>query len=335
MQFRLWAFALLFASALPAQPERKPQMVWQGEVDETALLYVRGKRLEVETKGGSPVAKQRYRIYDPLPDTRQDAHLKVSEGRGNVRIAEQPRADNRFTLALSIEDKQAGSGFYSIALYWDTGDAYDRKPGGADRITWSGRVDQEVTVSCHGSQCDSVAVSGAPVMHERVKISRPLPDRDVKVSLETGEGRGEVRLLEQPAELNGYTARVRIRDPQSGAGDYSFALTWARQGRQEPQSFAPVPGVVWSGRVEGTVRVTVQGGAAFSKVINGRPVAEEHARFDRPLPARTDLNPTVKKRQGHGSVEVIELPSGRNGYQLVFEVRDDGGTDFYEVEVAW
>jgi hypothetical protein len=335
MQSRLWAAALVFASALSAQPERKPQMIWQGEVDETALLYVRGKRLEVETKGGAPVAKQRYRIYDPLPDTRQDVRLTVSEGRGNVRIVEQPHADNRFTLALSIEDKQAGSAFYSIALYWDTGDMYDRKPGGADHITWSGRVDQEVIVTCHGNQCTSEAVSGAPPMHERVKVSRPLPERDVKVSLETVEGRGEVRLVEQPGEHNGYTARVRIRDPQGGAGDYSFVLSWARQGRPDTQSLAPLIGLVWSGRVEGTIRVTVQGGAAFSKVINGRPVVGENTHFDRPLPARSDLTPVIKKRQGRGSVEIIEVPNKGNGYQLVFEVRDDGGSDFYEVEVAW
>src|SRR5256885_6947538 len=130
MHFRLWTSALLCASVLSAQPERKPQMIWQGEVDDTALLYIRGKRLEVEVKGGSSVSRQRYRIYDPLPDTRQDVRLKVSEGRGNVRIVEQPRVDNRFTLALAVEDRQTGSSFYSISLFWDTGDAYDRKPGG-------------------------------------------------------------------------------------------------------------------------------------------------------------------------------------------------------------
>src|SRR5258708_3424755 len=336
MQFRLLALALGFASALPAQHERKPQMIWQGEVDGTAFLYIRGKRLQVETKSGPPVARQRYRVYDPLPDTRQDVRLDVSEGRGYVHIAEQPRADNRYTLAVAIEDRQTGSSFYSIALYWNAGDLYDHTPGGrADRITWSGRVDEEVIVSCRGSHCASETVSGAPVMHERVKIPHPLPDRDVKGTLENVDGRGEVRLIEQPAESNGYTARVRIRDPQGGAGDYSFALTWARPGRLDPQPAAQT-GLVWSGRVEGTIRVTVRGGAAFSQVVNGRPVVEENARFDRPLPARSDLSPSVKKRQGRGNVDIIEVPSKGNGYQLVFEVRDSGnGSDFYEVEVTW
>jgi hypothetical protein len=337
MQFRLLALALGFASALPAQPERKPQMIWQGEVEGSAFLYIHGKRLQVEAKSGSPVAKQRYHFYEALPDTRQDVRLDVSEGRGFVHIAEQPRADNRYTLAVAIEDRQTGSSFYSIALYWNAGDVYDRRPGGGtDRITWSGRVDDEVLVSCRGSHCTSETVSGAPVMHERVKVSRPLPDRDVLMTLENVDGRGEVRLVEQPAESNGYTARVRIRDPQGGAGDYSFALTWARPGRLDPQLATAQTGLVWSGRVEGTIRVTVRGGAAFSQVVNGHPVEAENARFERPLPSRSDLNPSVKKRQGRGNVDIVEVPSNRNGYQLVFEVRDSGGgSDLYEVEVAW
>ncbi len=195
---------------------------------------------------------------------------------------------------------------------------------------------EEVIVSCRGSHCTAEAVSGSPVMHERVKVSRPLPDRDVQVTVENVDGRGEVRLIEQPAESNGYTARVRIRDPQGGAGDYSFALTWARSGRLDPQLGTAQTGLVWSGRVEGTIRVTVHGGAAFSGVVNGRPVVGESARFDRPLPARSDLSPAIRKRQGRGNVEIIEVPSNQNGYQLVFEVRDSGsGSDFYEVEVTW
>src|SRR6266571_3335656 len=98
MQFRLLAFALGFASALPAQQERKPQMIWQGEVDGTAFLYIHGKRLKVETKSGSGISRRRYHVYDALPETRQEARLSVSEGRGYVHIVEQPRADNRYTL---------------------------------------------------------------------------------------------------------------------------------------------------------------------------------------------------------------------------------------------
>jgi len=55
---------------------------------------------------------------------------------------------------------------------------------------------------------------------------KPLPSREVTVSLEEPQGRGEIRLLEQPRESNGYRARVLIRNPQAGPGDYSFRLAW-------------------------------------------------------------------------------------------------------------
>ena len=62
----------------------------------------------------------------------------------------------------------------------------------------------------------------------------------------------------------------------------------------------------------------------------------ERAVFERPLAARSDLRPSIKKRQGRGTVEIVEYPTKGNGYQLVFEIRDSGGgSDMYEVEVSW
>jgi Zn/Cd-binding protein ZinT len=35
-------------------------------------------------------------------------------------------------------------------------------------------------------------------------------------------------------------------------------------------------------------------------------------------------------------VNIVEYPSGRNGFRFVFEINDtDGGADNYEVEVVW
>src|ERR1700676_2384174 len=106
MRFRLLACALALVTGVPAQPDGgdpKPQMVWQGQVEGAAFLYVHAKRLKVETKAGGPIENQRYRIIDALPQTRQVVRLHVNEGRGYVHIAEQPRADNDYTLAIAIE----------------------------------------------------------------------------------------------------------------------------------------------------------------------------------------------------------------------------------------
>ncbi len=322
-----------------AAPDARPGMIWQGEVDGTAFLYLKGKRLTIENKEGAPVAKQNYRVEQRLPETRQDVRLHVTAGRGYVHIVEQPRLENDFTVAIAIEDPQPGSGFYSLALYWDAGaSAADTAgPRRAGRLQWSGRVDQEVIVSCAASQCASQARQGLPVMREHVKFSSPLPQGEAPVRLEKVDGRGDVRVLEQPSEANGYTARVQIRDPQPGVAEYSFALTWPHASRQIENAvpLAPQTGLVWSGRVTGIARVTVRGGAAFSEVIQGQPVAQEHAAFDRPLPS-SSLKPVLTKRQGVGSVDIVDYPSDRNGYCLTFEIRGgQRGADLYEVEVAW
>lgn len=340
MQFRFLAGALALAPVLVAQTDpamqTRPQMVWQGDVDTTAFLYIQAKRLQVENKEGAPVANQRYRFNDRLPPSRQDVRLRVIEGRGYVRIVEQPRADNDYTLAIAIEDRQPGGSFYSLALYWDATSIFDRaNEGSRGQLKWSGRVEETVMVTCAVDRCSSEALSGAPVMREHFKFTRPLPTRDVEVKLDNVDGRGEVRIAEQPGERNGYTARIEVRDPQAGVGEYAFTLSWRTPVRTDA-GVAAARGLLWTGRVEGTVRVTIHGSGAISEVVKGQPVVAERAIFDRPLPARSDVMPSIQKRQGRGSVEIVEYPTNRNGYQLVFEVRDSaGGSDLYEVEVSW
>lgn len=348
MQFRLLACALAFAPLFVGQPvemDAQPEMVWQGEVTGTTFLYVKGKRLQVErkvegkveNKGIAPVGNQRFHIEDPLPQMRQDVRLHVLEGRGYVHIVEQPHVGNEYTLTVEIEDWQHGSSPYSLALYWDAGGIFDRpEERGRSQVKWSGRVEEEVVVSCAVDHCTSEAARGAPVMREHFKFTRPMPAQALDMRLDHFDGRGEVRLVEAPNERNGYTARVQIRDPQAGVGEYAFTLSWKPGSGTALAAQPSQTGLVWSGRVEGTVRVTVHGGGAISEAVTGQPVTAERALFERPLPARSDLMPVLTKRQGRGAVRIVDYPSNRNGYQLVFEIRDTGaGSDQYEVEVSW
>jgi len=325
---------LLFPCVLFAQ--NRPQFVWQGQVDGIVILHLRDKRLDVQVQEGSPVERQQFQFHDRLPDTRQDVRLEVREGRGLVHIVDQPRLDNHYTSAVAIEDRQPGSSFYSIALYWDASTAVLEHPGRNDKIVWSGRVDRQATISCRAKSCVAATLNGMPVADAQFKFSRPLPNHAVDVRLEQPEGRGEIRLVEQPSERNQYTARVLIRDLHSGSGEYSFVLTWPRGAGKEPELRPVVRGVMWSGTVEGRVRVTVQGGAVLSEAVAGRPVAGERADVLQPLPARSDLNPVANKLRGRGEVQIVEQPSDKNNYRLVFEIRNpEGGADNYEIEVDW
>lgn len=328
-----------FLLTFMASAQDRPQFVWQGQVDGVDLLYIRGNRLDVQVKEGAPVQGQQFHFYQPLPEVTQNARLSVVDGRGFVHIVDQPRLDNQYTLGISIEDRQPGSAFYSIAVYWDASERQFEKSSGEgrkDKLTWSGRVDEEALISCQARSCVSSAARGSPVAAEHFKFSRPLPDRAVDVSLENAAGRGEIRLVEQPSESNHYTARVLIRDSQPGASDYSFTLAWNRNPGKEPVAPLAGRGMVWSGAVTGRVRVTVHGGASISQVFPGGLVKGERAEVVRPLPSRSDIHPAIKKLRGRGGVEIVERPSEANNYELVFEINDPGpGADDYEVELDW
>lgn len=331
---------LLLASPLGAQEQ--PQFVWEGVVDGLSVVQVRGNRVQVDDRQGLPVQRQRYRFFERLPDSRQNVRVEVREGRGRVRIIQQPRLENNYVLEVAIEDRQGGASFYSLEFFWDTGRGGFFKPLnprvstnlGGNRLVWSGRVDGEAVVECRGNRCRAETISGGPVTRERVSFSRALPGRDVTVSLDDFEGRGEVVLLQQPRRENRYAARVLIRDPKGGAADYSFTLSWAPGSRGgEPIARRAM---VWYGRVDGRVRVTVQGRRARAQVLSGGPLRGERAEFLRELPRRENHAATVHRVDGRGRVDIVEFPGRLNGYRLVFEIDDrSGGADDYEVEVSW
>lgn len=329
---------LFFVAGIWAQD--KPQAVWQGQVDGVAVLYLRGNRLNVKITDGGPIEQQQFHFYHPLPETQQEVRLRVIEARGYVHILDQPRIENQCTLAVEIEDRQAGSSHYSIALYWDATPAlFETARGSAhtETIAWTGRVDEDALVTCREKTCTSTMTRGAPVASERFKMTRPLPDRAVEVTLSEKSGRGDIRLIEQPSERNQYSARVQIRDAEPGPSEYSFKLTWERpNGKAAPPPVPAGRGLTWSGSVTGRVRVMVQGGAAFSEPVDGGAVSNQRADFLRPLPARSDLVPIIHVLSGRGTVQAVETPSRANNYQFVFEIADPGpGAGAYEIELDW
>ncbi len=332
----IWTVLVWGYPGLRAQD--RPQFVWQGPVGGSAILSLHGKNLTAHYEGEPVEGGGKFRFLDPLPETQQTVRVEVLKGRGYVHVIDQPNIENHYTLSVAIDDRQPGSSFYSIALYWDTSsNVFERGGEKTDRVTWTGRVDEGVVISCHKQSCISSVDHGAPVADERFKFSRPMPERDTDVRLANPEGRGEIRLIEQPRQRNNYTARVSIRDPLAGAGEYSFTLVWNRGSSKT----APIPdptgrGLLWSGRVDGRVRVTIQGGASFSEALEGAPIRGEHAEMLRPLPAHADLTPMIQKLRGRGEVSMVESPSEKNNYRLVFEINDPlPGADDYEIELDW
>jgi hypothetical protein len=228
---RILTLALgLIAVNLHAQS--KPQFTWEGEVDGIVVLHINGKKLDIECRQGLPVQRQAFKFNSTLPDSRQDVRLEVREGRGGVLITEQPRIENSYTASVTIEDRQDGASYYSIALHWEAdrgsfSNEPDRAVGRMDHVEWSGHVDGDVIVECRESRCESKVQRGQPVTREKSKFSRPMAAEEMRVFLDRDDGPADFRLLEEPSSNNAYTAKVRIQ-AMPGGGDCSFILSWPR-----------------------------------------------------------------------------------------------------------
>ena len=94
------------------------------------------------------------------------------------------------------------------------------------RMTWRGRVDDDVRIRIRGGTAEIETVGGTPYNDGQPNFYNSLPNRRVTVRLTNKRGRGEIFIEQQPSRENDFTAVVRIRDPKGGASDYEFELQW-------------------------------------------------------------------------------------------------------------
>lgn len=105
------------------------------------------------------------------------------------------------------------------------GDRYPDSEGGG-RMTWRGRVDDDVRIRIRGGSAEVETIGGTPYYDGQPNFFNSLPYRRVTVRLTNKRGRGEVFIEQQPTRDNDFTAIVRIKDPRGGAADYEFELQW-------------------------------------------------------------------------------------------------------------
>ena len=65
-----------------------------------------------------------------------------------------------------------------------------------------------------------------PIIGMNHVFSVPVPRREIQVSLNRIEGRGEVRIVEQPSKANNYAIVVEVYDKKAGNDEYEFELFW-------------------------------------------------------------------------------------------------------------
>jgi hypothetical protein len=110
-------------------------------------------------------------------------------------------------------------------------DPRDRSNGGYNgsgaALRWSGNVDSELEIRLSGRRYDARTLSGGATRDERSSvIGEGLPRRDVQLVVSQRQGRGTVYVAQQPNAYNGYTAVIRVRDPQGGYGFYDFEVDY-------------------------------------------------------------------------------------------------------------
>ena len=357
--------AILFLTATGARADHRPALIWEGDVDGSAVLIIQGDRVDVDNRTSGRVDQNNFRFVTPLQEFAQSVEVEATRGQARVRVLEQPSRSNNYTAVVQVDARGRGVQPVALNFYWedrrnsssrdgyrrddqDRGYGYGTRSRSAEQagngfISWSGSVDGEVFVLVRGRQVLNTAVRGRNVIDQRVDTNTPLPRRAVNVRLDNVQGRGQVELAEQPSPENNYTAKIRIIDPDPGSGSYSFALTWDSGGgysgggalTPSTSSYASPGSLRWAGQVDGRVRLRIHSNQAMVERLSGQPVFNEQANFSSAMPNRAlDLN--VNRLRGRGEVALVERPSPGNNYTAVVEINDpEGGADFYELEISW
>ncbi len=107
-----------------------------------------------------------------------------------------------------------------------------RGPGGGDGCTVTVMVDGVADVEIRGDNAILHDISGARPQFRDFECSRPIPpNANVRFTPESGRGRQE--MVRQGRD--GSAVVVHIEDPEGGAGEYRFRLTWGDQGDRRDQ----------------------------------------------------------------------------------------------------
>lgn len=93
-------------------------LTWSGIVDDVVQLKIQRGSIELKTISGRDALNPNYNFTSPLPNRRVDVEVDKKEGRGTVRVLQQPRRENDFTTVIEIRDSSGGARNYQLEIYW-------------------------------------------------------------------------------------------------------------------------------------------------------------------------------------------------------------------------
>ena len=189
----------------------------------------RGNRADVEAlyatvqfRSGTELFRRMVDDNRPQSELR-DGVLVLREQLSRMdRYAFGQQERSRMNVLLQDMERQLGarSSAYPSTPTWDRGGL------GSGRLTWSGRVDDEVILTVRGSRVSVRVVDGNRVEDEDYRFDSPLPRRETELQVRKTRGRGSVDLIQEPSRENDFTAMIRIRDNRGGSDNYDIEVSW-------------------------------------------------------------------------------------------------------------
>lgn len=337
---------LLLAGAAALAADNPNYLRWQGRVDGSDILRVRGRSVQVRHQTAQPIREMRAEFSAPLPARDVRVWLDVKQGRGRIELQQQPFAGNNYTAVILVDDeRQPGSADYEFYLYWEPANGYN--PGGGGGLgessgfgsydfVWEGRVDGADYLFVRDQSAWVRHLEALPVEDARYDFRTALPRRAQAVQLDVQRGRGRVTIEEQPSARNNYTLKILLDDTQRGGSDfYRLGLRWAggEDWKAPPGGYRGL--IRWRGTVDGRDRLYFTKRAVDVRHLDAQPIRDMRVEFSVPLP-REEVFVRLTVVRGRGEVRLIEQPSRRNGYAVEVEVDDPkNGADDYEFELTW
>ena len=226
---------------------------WDFEDAGNGYFYIRsvesGRVLEVAgSRDGSSVAargqqtgrdNQKFRVVDAgsgqsLIVARNGKVLDLTNSARNegqsLQIWGEHRRDNQRFVFKAVESTVLLSGGRTRETRGAGAPPRDaapvEQPYVPGKMTWRGRVDTEVLLEVRGNSVTEKLVAGKSFNNGRFTFSAAMPARELTLRIENKKVRGTVEVVERPTAANGYTAVIRVRDPQRDAADYEFVLSW-------------------------------------------------------------------------------------------------------------
>jgi hypothetical protein len=233
---------------------------WTGSVDREVQIVMRGTNVRTNNVGQSERPRARTRSYNRLPDENGQVSVQMLSGRGHVDVIQQPSRQNDYTTIVRVRDDQNGSGDYRFATYWQAysngngngngrdiygngrdnndrdiyrgrddnnnnrGNSRSNRTSSSEALHWTGNVDGDLEIRIQNGRVDYRNMSGAQPTNVRSNVGSASTRQNGDLVVQINQGRGNVDVVQQPQQWNGYTTIIRVRDPQGGAGYYDFSL---------------------------------------------------------------------------------------------------------------